>query len=62
MWKSCPGRPSEFWMDLKVRNDTAHTFQITVSVGGGMMTGAILADTSLRPVYQKQVSRISALC
>ena len=53
---------AEGWLDLKVRNDTAHTFQITVSVGGGMMTGAILADTSLRPVYQKQVSRISALC
>ncbi len=66
---TAPGIPKEAdtavaegWLDLKVRNDTAHTFQITVSVGGGMLTGAILADASLRPVCQKQVSRMSALC
>jgi vancomycin resistance protein VanW len=47
---------AEGWLDLKVRNDTAHTFQLLVSVDSHSMKGVVLSDTKLRSVCQKQIS------
>ena len=47
---------SEGWLDLKVKNNTAHTFQLLVAVDSHNMSGMVLSDTRLRPVYQKQIS------
>ncbi len=35
----------EGWLDLKVRNDTASTFQISISFDGERITGCIYTDT-----------------
>ena len=47
---------SEGWLDLTVKNNTAHTFQLLVAVDSHNMSGMVLSDTRLRPVYQKQIS------
>ena len=47
---------SEGWLDLKVKNNTAHTFQLLVAVDSHNMSGTVLSDTRLRPVCQKQIS------
>ena len=47
---------AEGWLDLKVRNDTAHTFQLLVAVDSHNMSGTVLSDTRLRSVCQKQIS------
>ena len=50
---------AEGWLDLKVKNNTLHTFQLLVSVGNGNMTRMILADNELRPICQMEMSEIS---
>ena len=47
---------AEGWLDLKVKNNTAHTFQLLVAVDSHNMSGTVLSDTRLRPVCQKQIS------
>ncbi len=44
------------WLDLKVKNNTAHTFQLLVSVDSHNMRGAVLSNSKLPPVCQKQIS------
>lgn len=47
---------AEGWLDLKIKNNTAHTFQLLVAVDSHNMSGTVLSDTRLRPVCQKQIS------
>ena len=47
---------AEGWLDLKTKNNTAHTFQLLVAVDSHNMSGTVLSDTRLRPVCQKQIS------
>lgn len=39
---------AEGWLDLKVKNNTARTFQLLVSVDGCSMVGAVLSDGNQR--------------
>ena len=39
---------AEGWLDLKVKNNTAYTFQIQISVDKYHMRGKVLSDAKLR--------------
>lgn len=51
---------AEGWLDLKVKNNTAQTFQLLVSVDSYNMVGAVLSDMNLRPACQERIVRSSA--
>lgn len=50
---------SEGWLDLKVRNDTSKTFQITISFEGDIIHGSILTDAA--PTEQYRITNGSPL-
>lgn len=56
MYQGIDAAVAEGWLDLKIKNNTAHTFQLLVAVDSHNMSGTVLSDTRLRPVCQKQIS------
>lgn len=43
---------TEGWLDLKVKNETAHPFQLEITFADGYMIGRVLSDTELPCEYE----------